>query len=93
MNAFVLDACALVAYIEGESGADKVEEVLQSGFPVHMAAINLLEVCYDAERRQSSPNAARVIITTALELGIRIEWNLTESWLLAARIDLDSFGS
>ena len=84
LNAYVLDACALIAYLEGEFGGHRVAEILLSGASVHMAAINLLEVCYDVQRTRGSLDAAREIVRTVLDLGIRIEWEVTESWLLAA---------
>ena len=47
MTIYVLDACAVLAYINNEIGADKVEQLLMSQQRVFMASINLLEICYD----------------------------------------------
>lgn len=80
----MLDACAVIAYIEGEAGADRVEEILQSGHPVYLAAVNLLEVCYDVQRTRGSRDAVCEVISTVKGLGIRIEWRMYESWILAA---------
>lgn len=84
MNGYVLDACALIAYIEGESGADRVEAVLQSSLPVSMSAVNLLEVCYDVERTKGSSAAAKAIMELTQRLKIAVEWSMPESLILAA---------
>ena len=54
MTIYVLDACAVLAYINNEIGADKVEQLLMSQQRVFMASINLLEICYDMARRTGS---------------------------------------
>ncbi len=84
MRGYVLDACALIAFFEGEQGADQVGDILLSGLPVHIAAINVLEVCYDVQRTRGHSNAAREVIKAIRELGIQIEWEMTETWVLAA---------
>jgi len=47
---YVLDACALVALINGEEGAQAVDNLFQQAvkgeIKVYMSIINLLEVCY-----------------------------------------------
>ena len=51
---YVLDACAMFAFLQDEPGADKVVSVLTTARDgkgkVHMSAINLLEVYYDIYR-------------------------------------------
>ncbi len=45
MSSVVLDASALLAYIQGEAGGDKVEAMLEEGaFDVLLSAVNLAEV-------------------------------------------------
>lgn len=49
---YVLDACAMIAYLRGEPGRDVVERLLmnpEDSFYAH--AINLLEVYYDFVRK------------------------------------------
>jgi hypothetical protein len=48
---YVVDACAIIAYLRGEPGADGVSAVLID--PTHVCvahALNLCEVCYDFSR-------------------------------------------
>lgn len=48
---YVLDACAMIAYLRDESGADKVEQALLDTSGQCLAhAINLCEVFYDFHR-------------------------------------------
>jgi PIN domain nuclease of toxin-antitoxin system len=76
LSGYVLDACALIAYLRNEEGSDRVETVLLSGQPVRMSAINLLEVCHDAERRTGNPSGAREVMEKTAELDIEILWEL-----------------
>jgi len=50
MTHYVLDACAMVAILKGENGADSVDELFQQAVRgevlLSMSIINLLEVCY-----------------------------------------------
>jgi uncharacterized protein len=51
MNAYVLDACALIAYFNNEIGANHVEKILsQANCTRLMSIINVYEVCYDSAR-------------------------------------------
>jgi len=54
LNNYVLDACALIALLREETGADKVANVINAAFKseakVVMHKINLLEVYYDVYR-------------------------------------------
>ena len=49
-NLFILDACALIALLAGESGAEKVRDIIQDTIDekaaVKINQINLLEVYY-----------------------------------------------
>jgi len=56
--ALVFDACSLIAFLEGEPGADVVEELLQKADHrrwIH--AINVCEIYYDLVRRGSIEDA------------------------------------
>ncbi len=48
---YVLDACAMIAFLKGEAGADVVEKaLLEQGSQCMAHAINLCEVYYDFHR-------------------------------------------
>ena len=53
-DSYVLDACALIAYLSGENGCDVVGAILDAAYvgeaKVSMNKLNLLEVYYDAYR-------------------------------------------
>jgi PIN domain nuclease of toxin-antitoxin system len=50
VKGYLLDACALIALLTDETGADRVEALLQGEQSVFMSAVNVLEVAYDAAR-------------------------------------------
>jgi len=83
MNGYLLDACALIAYLNDEQGADRVLEILRQG-KVRITAVNLLEICYDVVRRTGSPDTGRFPIEQAAREGIQIVWSLTPDQLLIA---------
>jgi PIN domain nuclease of toxin-antitoxin system len=84
LSGYVLDACALIAYLRDEPGGDRVEEILLSGHPVRISAVNLLEVCYDAERRSANPAGALEVLNKTSQLNIEVFWELAPEQLLAA---------
>jgi PIN domain nuclease of toxin-antitoxin system len=84
LSTYVLDACALVAYLRDEAGGDRVANILASGHPVHMSAVNVLEVCYDAERREGDSSGAMDVLEKVDDLGIEVIWTLRRADLLAA---------
>jgi predicted nucleic acid-binding protein len=49
-NVFILDACALIAFLADETGSDKIEEIINDAIDnkiiLKMNQINLLEVYY-----------------------------------------------
>lgn len=66
----VLDACAMLAYLNGEPGSEVVESIL--GDPAHSCfahAVNLCEVYYDFLRR-SDERIAREAVADLLADGI-----------------------
>ena len=77
----VLDACALIAFFNDESGADVVAEILIQVPRVEIAAVNLLEIAYDAIRRTGLRSAATEIIEAALSLPIHVNWELDQEIL------------
>ncbi len=61
MNKYVLDACALVALLQGEAGADRVTLIFDAAYKkaasIVMHKVNLLEVYYDVCRSHGKKNA------------------------------------
>ena len=61
MSKFVMDACALLAFINDEIGADKVEEMLEKAqngeIEIYMNIVNLLEIYYGIYREEGSHKA------------------------------------
>jgi uncharacterized protein with PIN domain len=62
---YVLDACAIIASLKNENGADKVENIFISQKKSHdtiiMHKINLLEVYYDVVKRCGEATAKNVL--------------------------------
>ena len=61
MNRYVLDACALIAVLQEEPGADSVVDVINAAnigeAEIIMHKINFLEVYYDAYRSRGKEQA------------------------------------
>ncbi len=57
--AYVLDACAVIAWLRGEEGGDVVDLAVQNSRCV-IHATNLCEVYYDTLRVQGSQDAVRI---------------------------------
>ena len=77
----VMDACALIAFLNDEPGAEVVDAILRDVPLVEMAATNLLEVAYDAVRVSGRMSAAREIIESVRQLPIFVRWDMDESLL------------
>jgi uncharacterized protein len=64
-DAFVIDACALIALLADEEGADKVENVLKDAKKgkchLYMNKINLLEIFYGIYREDGKERAEEVL--------------------------------
>jgi len=62
---FVLDSCAVIAYINGEQGCDIVQRILMNGeignASISMHKLNLLEVYYDTMRSSGEANAQDIV--------------------------------
>ncbi len=60
---YVLDACAMIAFLKGETGADVVENaLLESGGQCMAHALNLCEVYYDFHRAGGAHAADSAIL-------------------------------
>ncbi len=84
MSGYVLDACALIALFNGEEGKAVLERVFVSGLPIRVTAVNVLEVAYDAVRRQKDTQAAKEVLDCVENLGVEIVWTMTSAVLLRA---------
>jgi predicted nucleic acid-binding protein len=63
---YVLDACALIALLKDEKGAEAVSAIFNSAFKgeahISMNKINLLEVYYDVYRATDKETAYNVVL-------------------------------
>ncbi|RLD60435.1 MAG: type II toxin-antitoxin system VapC family toxin [Bacteroidetes bacterium] len=72
---YTLDACALIAYLQEEEGAEKVKTILKNPSNlILMHAINFGEVYYDALK--VSKNKANHLFMIIEKLPIKIIWNI-----------------
>jgi predicted nucleic acid-binding protein len=64
-DVFLMDACALIAFLSDERGTDKVEDVFNEAkngkFRIYMNKINLLEVFYGIYREDGKEKAEEVL--------------------------------
>jgi len=84
--ASVLDACAMIAYLRGEPGADVVEALfLDKNTPCFAHAVNLCEVYYDF-MRTADENTARSAIADLEAKGLNIREDMdSQFWQEAGR--------
>ena len=71
---YVLDACALLAFLNDEDGADTIEEFLEqsaTGNSVSMSIINLLEVYY-GELRDKGADIAQIVLDMVKHHSVKI---------------------
>ena len=72
---YVIDACALLAYLNDEEGADKIEDFLKqsamSDITVSMNIVNLLEVYY-GELRDKGYDIAQIVLDMVQHFSIKI---------------------
>jgi PIN domain nuclease of toxin-antitoxin system len=76
---YVIDACALIAFLQNETGGDKLRELFkvpENEFFMH--SINLTEVYYDAVY-VSGEEKAQELFEKVAELPISILWDLEVS--------------
>ena len=77
---YILDACALLAFLNDEDGADSIEEFLKqsaTGNLVSMSIINLLEVYY-GELRDKGADIARIVLDMVQYYSIKIVNTVSE---------------
>jgi PIN domain nuclease of toxin-antitoxin system len=71
---YVLDACALIAYLNDEAGAeivaDLIEQSRQNFLQLYVASVNLYEVFYDGLRRDEA--SARQLLNDLYSLPVTI---------------------
>lgn len=84
MKRHVLDACALIAYLNDEEGAAAIEELLASKKEIFMSVVNLYEVCYDAARTSGNEHSVVEILEIMKQLPIVVVWEINEELLQAA---------
>ena len=81
MNYYVLDACALLALLRNEPGADKVAAAINAAnngdAEITMHKANLLEVYYDLYRSEGKEKAA-TILAEILKRPIAIHAEITD---------------
>jgi uncharacterized protein with PIN domain len=69
---YVLDACAVIAFLQSEPGAEVVAEILREpGSRCLLHALNACEVYYDTYRRSGEEDASALeglLATTGIEL-------------------------
>jgi predicted nucleic acid-binding protein len=82
MNRYVLDACALLALLRNESGADKVASVINAAgngeAELIMHRANLLEIYYDLYRSLGKRNAD-MVLAEILKRPILINTEITDT--------------
>lgn len=87
----VLDACALIAFLNDEPGAEIVAAILEDTPSVEMSAINLLEIAYDAVRRSGSAQSIIELLDVVNQLPIKIHWKIDNEVFQHAAIYKSSF--
>jgi PIN domain nuclease of toxin-antitoxin system len=87
----VLDACALIAFLNDEPGAEIVAAILEHTPSVDISAINLLEIAYDAARRSGSAQSITELLDVVNQLPIKIHWRIDNEIFKHAAIFKSSF--
>ena len=79
----ILDACALLAFLNDEEGADKIEELLNLSatgnisISISMSIVDLLEVYY-GELRDEGADVAQIVLDVARHYSIKIIHAISE---------------
>jgi predicted nucleic acid-binding protein len=81
-DSFLLDTSAILALLEDEAGADRVETILREG-QVFITWTTLLEVFYMALRERGLAEADRRY-STLKQLAVTLLWEIDEPTLLVA---------
>lgn len=80
----VLDACAVIAYLNDEEGASAIDRLVEDERLLSVAAINALEVAYDAVKQSGSMDSVEEVIDAIEGIPCRIEWTLSPDILTRA---------
>jgi PIN domain nuclease of toxin-antitoxin system len=83
MKKYVLDACALLAFLKKEEGGDIVKTVIDGENEILLHAVNLLEVHYDMVKTLGEDKANN-ILNGIIKLPIKIIYNTDLSLIKAA---------
>jgi predicted nucleic acid-binding protein len=87
LDRYVLDACALIAFLNDEEGADKVEQLLiqaiQGQVELYATSVNVYEVYYDALRHTSAEKAEE-LLTALYELPVTVIENVDKGFIRLA---------
>ena len=71
---YVLDACALIAYLNDEAGAERIEDLLerarQNQAKLYVASANVYELFYDCVKRNR--DTARQLLDDIYELPLQV---------------------
>ena len=84
MKQYVMDACAALAALNNELGAERVDALMASDARILMSSVNALEVCYDMARRSGSMTQAKMTLDELLSWPVEMVYQLDEDMLLAA---------
>ncbi len=83
IETYIFDACALIAFLQKETGFEKALELLKNRQSVIlMHAINFGEVYYDALK--TSKEAAELLFEQMKKLPIKIQWSMDRNTIEAA---------
>jgi len=78
---YILDACALIAFLNDEEGADIIEDLLDKSatgdVSVYMSIVNLLEVYY-TELQVKGSVIAQIVLDTVNHYSIKIVNTISE---------------
>jgi len=61
MNRYILDACALIAFFNGEKGAELVYVALGNNNGIYISIVNVYEIYYDMYRRGGEEKANELL--------------------------------
>ena len=76
VSTYVIDACALIAYLRKEKGGGKLRELLKDSYNrFFMHSVNVGEVYYDS-LRVSGKETARELFGDIANLPINVTWTL-----------------
>jgi len=81
---FVIDSCAMIAFLYGEPGKDVVKDALNGDNDVYMHSVNILEVYYDSVKRIGNAEAGIFLKWIFDESPIEILYEITEDTIIEA---------